>query len=115
MQTRTAADLVTTTLRRQHIIAGDEEASGFELDNALKQWAEVHAELVDDGLAEFPADQIPLDIFQALVRYFGDVISPNYGREPKDDPDNPMHPARERMRRRIAADDAADVVEIQEF
>ncbi len=112
---RSSADLVTEALRLLNVIAGDQEADGFERDNAVRRWQEMHAELVDDGLAEFDADDIPLDAFRAVARLFADVIAPTYGRAASIDPDDPMHPARDRLRRRISLDSDGEQVTIEEF
>lgn len=112
---RTDSDVVTWALRRLNIIAGDAEADGFELENALQSWTDLHAELSHDEMIEFPADQIPREAFRSCYQLFADWIATSYGRQPVADPDSPMHPSRIFLQRRIAVVDDGEVREIEAY
>lgn len=115
LEVRSSRDVVVEALRDLNIIPGDAEPEGFELDNGLARWEELHADLADDELIEFPADEIPIEAFRACWGILRDVVGRTYGRTDLRDPDDPQHPSRIRFMRRLANRDAGEVLPIQEF
>lgn len=116
LEVRTDVDVVTEALRALVVISGDEEPAGFERDNTLARWHELHADLADDGLIEFPSDAVPLEAFRACWSLLADAIAAGYGRAPLlGSVDDPMHPMRTRLQRRISASDDGETRPIVEF
>lgn len=114
-EVRSDVDLVTEALRRLNVIAGDAEADGFEADNALARWHELHAELADDDFLVFASNEIPIEVFRACAFLLADVMAPSKGRQPFNDPDAEDHPSKLRLRRHMANREDGDVMEISEF
>lgn len=102
-------------LRHLNIVPGDDEPEDFMADNTLALWASLHSELELDGLVEFPADQVPAEAFRHCFLLLADAIAPSHGRQPFAPVDEPLHPSRVFLARRMAVPNDGEVREIQEF
>ena len=116
-RSRTSAELITLSLQMLNIIPADAEADGVEAATARLRYEEIYASGLDDGLIDWPADEVPLPVFRAMAQLVADAVSPTFGHAPNGNPDDyDRHPGWQRLRRyRQEETGKGQVLEIEEF
>ena len=90
---RTKREIVTDALREIRVTPIFDTPSGNDYVHVAGMYDEMHATLVDEGLAYWPntnddTEEIPLQVSSALVSLLAGWISKSYGKEEGTEQDN---------------------------
>ena len=79
MTTRTREQLATAVLRKLGVIDAIETPSAADQQYVISEYDDKHAELEDQRRAYWPANEIPLAVFQIMVRMIANEVGATYG------------------------------------
>ena len=108
-----ASDLAVEVLRDLSVVAGNELPADHDRAYVAGKWTSQHAQLVEDGLADFDADDIPQGAFQACVDLVKARVSSQYGMAPPYDPDDPLNPARQALQRQMSTPSTYEIIPME--
>jgi hypothetical protein len=101
MASKTTTDLATAVLRRLRVIDATETADASDASAIKALYADLYAEMKDEGVAVWPETAIPPRYFRALTDYVAGHAAVDFG---KNDLVGLADNGESRLRR-IAADD----------
>lgn len=82
MTTRNTRDLVDDVLRNKlRVLADGEEATTGDYQTVSNKYADIYAELAEDGVAYWAENEIPVAVFDRLSEYLGSRIGSAFGYE----------------------------------
>jgi hypothetical protein len=79
---KSAHDLALSALKKMNFSLPGEVPSARETEYLIEQWEEIHAELVDEGIAYWDANEIPMAVFARCAWLVAVVSAPGYGMLP---------------------------------
>jgi hypothetical protein len=78
--TKSKTELVTATLRKIGVLDAHSTPSAADLDYVSSEYEAMHAFLEGEERAYWPVDEIPLVVFQTMVRIMANEVAPAFGR-----------------------------------
>jgi len=79
MTTKTKIELAAAVLRKMGIVDANSSPSSVDTAYVVSEYADLLAELVDDGYAYWPENAIPQAVFQHVVRLLVNETGPAFG------------------------------------
>ena len=77
---RTRIELASSVLRKLGVIDAHSSPSAADSDYVIAQYDEMHAVLTDTNRAYWDADEIPLAVYQIIVRLVANDVAGAFGR-----------------------------------